>query len=439
MWRRYVFVRALGLVFPAILCSARAAVPAQPASIVAIRHFATVAHTRLVVELSGPAVSVVSSVPPAGQGPPRRIYVDLPGVGIAPRLDKSLDLPKGPLAAVRVGKRDLTTARVVIAVRAAEVYRTSQLSGPPRIVIDVRAPHRREGKGGPAGTGSPPSKRGGGEVRAAAPRPAGATPTKRVGGSQSSGRSAPVHGTNGSGKPPSPSATAPLRIVIDPGHGGKDPGARGVGGILEKTVVLAIAQGLARRLRQDPGAAVVLTREGDEFVSLEARTVRANAERADLFISIHANANGSADLAGVETYYLNNTNDRATIRLAAMENGLKLVGGAPTRRDLSYILSDLVQQGKLEDSITLSKALHRELIARLRHAHRDVVDLGVKQGPFYVLVGAHMPCVLVEVAFLTNPVEGRRLGTVAYQDAIADGLAAGVRRYADHLRRARTL
>jgi N-acetylmuramoyl-L-alanine amidase len=174
---------------------------------------------------------------------------------------------------------------------------------------------------------------------------------------------------------------------------------------------------------------------------LEERTARANAEGADLFVSIHANASPREDLAGVETYYLNNSDDRATVRLAAMENGLKFIGNGrhAGADDLSYILSDLVQAGKLQDSVALSHALQRGLVTRLRDSHPDVGDLGVKQGPFYVLVGAYMPCVLVEVSFLTNPVEGKRLGTKAYRKAIAEGLSGGMKEYIATVRQAHTL
>src|SRR4029077_9435799 len=135
--------------------------------------------------------------------------------------------------------------------------------------------------------------------------------------------------------------------VVDPGHGGKDPGALGIGGIAEKDVVLAIAQGLKARLEATPDIDVVLTREQDAFLSLEERTARANTERADLFISIHANASENTSLSGVETYYLNNTNDHATIRLAQMENGWRTVTGhARYDRDASFILSDLIQRYK---------------------------------------------------------------------------------------------
>jgi len=218
-------------------------------------------------------------------------------------------------------------------------------------------------------------------------------------------------------------------VVIDPGHGGKDPGAKGVTGADEKDITLAIARLLAERLSEDPQIRAVLTRTDDSYVSLEQRTAIANAQGADLFLSIHGNASESPQLAGVETYTLNNTDDRATIRLAALENGLALTGASPGERDLAYILSDLVQTGKEDESVTLARAVQGNLVSYLRDRWRGVVNLGVKKGPFYVLVGAYMPCILVEVAFLSNETEGQRIAARRYQKDVADGIALGVRRF----------
>jgi N-acetylmuramoyl-L-alanine amidase len=218
-------------------------------------------------------------------------------------------------------------------------------------------------------------------------------------------------------------------VVIDPGHGGRDPGARGVTGSDEKDITLVLAQLVAERLAEDPQIRVVLTRTDDSYVSLEQRTAIANAQGADLFLSVHGNASENPQLAGVETYTLNNTDDRATIRLAALENGLALTGASPGERDLAYILSDLVQTGKEDESVTLARAVQGNLVSYLRDRWRGVVNLGVKKGPFYVLVGAYMPCILVEVAFLTNETEGQRIAARRYQQDVADGLALGVRRF----------
>jgi N-acetylmuramoyl-L-alanine amidase len=232
-------------------------------------------------------------------------------------------------------------------------------------------------------------------------------------------------------------ATRPVRVVLDAGHGGDDPGA--IGYVVEKHVTLDVVRRLARRLREDIGAEVVLTRSADATVALAERTAIANQARADLFLSIHANANPHGKSKGVETYVLDNTNDRATLRLAAIENGSRHAIHRTAATNLHYILSSLVQGGKMPDSRRLARAIHGELLQHVRARYPGVEDLGVKRGPFYVLVGSHMPGVLVEMSFVNHPVEGRRLSDVAYRVALADGLARGIRRFLVERRRAQTL
>src|SRR5262249_48428005 len=149
---------------------------------------------------------------------------------------------------------------------------------------------------------------------------------------------------------------------------------------------------------------------------------------ADLFVSIHANASRSRRLHGVETYVLENTNDHATIRLAAMENGLDLITPRRERADLRYILSDLVQVGKMEESLALAGASQRRVARRLGARYRGVSGRGVKRGRFCVLVGAYLPCVLVETSFLTQPVEGRGLAGRPCRGAVAEGIFGGIAR-----------
>jgi N-acetylmuramoyl-L-alanine amidase len=231
--------------------------------------------------------------------------------------------------------------------------------------------------------------------------------------------------------------------MLDPGHGGKDPGARGVAGIDEKDVVLAIARDLADRFADDPAIEVLLTRHEDRFLGLEERTGLANAAGADLFVSIHANASPSRALRGIEVYYLNNTNNRGTLRLAAIENGLRWDPGDADLQaaipDVSYILSDLRQTYKVEESRLLAEDIGRAMVRRLRSDYSDVDEAAAKEGPFYVLVGAYMPCVLVEVSYLTNPKEGVRLASGEYLRALADGIDAGIRGYIEQTRMAGNL
>jgi N-acetylmuramoyl-L-alanine amidase len=167
-------------------------------------------------------------------------------------------------------------------------------------------------------------------------------------------------------------------------------------------------------------------------VPLGERKDIANRKEADLFVSIHANASENSKLRGIETYYLKNSNDRATLRLAKLENGVDmLIKGRDISADadLPYILSDMVQGQKEVDSILLANHIQDELVGYLGPRYHSVRSLGVKQGPFMVLDGTYMPAILVEVGFITNSLEGRRLTVASYRDAVAEGLYRGVKRY----------
>lgn len=228
---------------------------------------------------------------------------------------------------------------------------------------------------------------------------------------------------------PAPRPPRPALIVIDPGHGGRDPGTLSAGGIAEKDLALQIATRLQRALVAR-GVNARLTRADDRFLSLAARTQAANRNAADLFISIHLNSSPEPATSGVATYYLNNTTDRATIRLARIENGV--MGGYQdsTIPDLHYILADLRQGDKANESVALSRMIEADSVAAAGAALGvRVDDLGARQGPFYVLVGAEMPAVLVECGFLSNPLEAERLGDPRYQQGLADGIAAAVVHY----------
>ena len=222
-----------------------------------------------------------------------------------------------------------------------------------------------------------------------------------------------------------PTMSGIRKIVLDPGHGGKDPGAIGVGGIAEKDLVLLIAKKLAIKLKREMGIEVILTRKDDRYVPLEDRTATANAEDADLFVSLHMNASPNLEARGLETYYLDNTNDEASIRLAARENSTS----RKNISDLQFILSDMMQNVKLEDSISLAHQLQGAVVSGMSRKMSDVKDLGVKKALFYVLVGARMPSVLVEMFFITNRVEGRAMNEEDHQEAMVDALLEGIRKY----------
>ncbi|GAC1559096.1 MAG: hypothetical protein NVS2B9_20870 [Myxococcales bacterium] len=219
-------------------------------------------------------------------------------------------------------------------------------------------------------------------------------------------------------------------MVIDPGHGGRDAGAIGPHGLREKDVALSIARKLASRLRAQ-GLEVVLTRDRDVFVPLDDRTRIANEARADLFVSIHCNAARKRKLSGVETWTLNVASNRYAARLAAFENA----ADERTVSDLRLILADLATKANASDARELASSVQTSLVRNLRSRVGSVRDNGVKQALFYVLLGTHMPSILVETAFLSNPEEEKRLRSARYQDGTAEAIARGVRDFLDGRRK----
>jgi N-acetylmuramoyl-L-alanine amidase len=220
-------------------------------------------------------------------------------------------------------------------------------------------------------------------------------------------------------------------VMIDPGHGGYDPGTQSSAGALEKDLALQIATRLKAAL-EARGIRAELTRSTDVFISLAERTRIANSAGADLFVSIHLNSSPNTDTTGIEVYYLNNTTDRATIRLARMENGGADGYGAPDASNLNYILTDLRQNYKASEAASLARMIDAQTVADLDAGlGLNVNALGAKMGPFYVLVGAHMPAVLVECGFMSNAAEATRLESPNYQDVLARAIATSVADYFD--------
>jgi N-acetylmuramoyl-L-alanine amidase len=217
-------------------------------------------------------------------------------------------------------------------------------------------------------------------------------------------------------------------IVIDPGHGGKDCGAVGYRNYQEKDIVLAIAAKTAARLRAR-GYTVHMTRSSDRFIKLRKRTHFANRKKADLFISIHANAVPKRKIRyayGLETYFLSPSRSTRATNAAALENKTEV-------EDMNFyaknVFLNALNSEKIVASHKLAIDLQSSILSSLRARYGNVKDGGVREGPFWVLVGAQMPAVLVEVGFITHPTEGARLHSKSYQDYFARGLAEGVDRY----------
>ena len=224
------------------------------------------------------------------------------------------------------------------------------------------------------------------------------------------------------------------RIVIDPGHGGHDPGASKYG-VNEAELVLDVSLRLEKLLQAVPGLQVILTRTTDDFVTLQERTAIANRQGADLFLSIHANASSSAIARGVETYYLNFASNMDTAAVAARENAAsgQAMGDAPD------MVKSIALNNKLDESRDFATDVQRAMIDKLRITNKTVKDLGVKQAPFVVLIGAAMPSVLAEISFVTNEPEARLLKSSAYRQKIAEALFAAVRKYQTSLKSVSTV
>jgi N-acetylmuramoyl-L-alanine amidase len=214
------------------------------------------------------------------------------------------------------------------------------------------------------------------------------------------------------------------RIVIDPGHGGYDPGAR-TGAMTESSLVLDVATRLEARLAAETGVEVILTRRSDAYLPLRARTQLANRMGADLFLSIHANAAQDPRARGVETYYLDLATESEAQVVAARENAATREG----MHDLPNLVRTITMNNKLNESRDLAAMVQRHIIREVRELHPAVQDLGVKQAPFVVLIGANMPSVLAEISFLTNQEDAAFLETDAYRDRIADALLQAILEY----------
>ena len=223
------------------------------------------------------------------------------------------------------------------------------------------------------------------------------------------------------------------RIVIDAGHGGHDPGASAFG-ISEAELVLDVTLRLEALLLQQPGTEVVLTRRTNDFLPLEERTEIANRESADLFLSVHANASANAAASGVETYFLNFALNPQAEAVAARENA----ASGKTMSSLPSIIKAITLNSKLNESRDFAASVQRSMVRGMRPANKTLRDLGVKQAPFMVLIGASMPSVLAEISFVTNQQEARLLKDPAYRQRIAESLLAGILRYQQSLKKVQT-
>ncbi len=214
-------------------------------------------------------------------------------------------------------------------------------------------------------------------------------------------------------------------IVIDPGHGGKDPGARGARGTEEKDITLKVGLLLRDLLRKEPNTRVLMTRDRDVFIELEDRAKFANSHNADLFVSIHVNSHPQKGIKGIEIYHFGEAKDQRALEVAARENGTPLNS---TGVGWEYLVADLLTTKKIEDSLELAWMTKQAMVARL-NGHYDTVDHGVKTAPFYVLRFTTMPSILAEIAYISNPAEEQLLKSASFLTRVAEALFDGVKTF----------
>jgi N-acetylmuramoyl-L-alanine amidase len=363
-----------------------------------LRHWSNPDYTRIAIGLDREAKFEFHRLPQNEElKSPPRLYIDIIGAKIAPGV-KDITIGDGLLKKARIAQFRPDTVRVVLDLDSMKDYKVFTFSDPFSIIIDAKGERQTE------------------ISRAREPSIASLPSTAAI---------KPVPAEEKAKETARPAIGKIRRIVVDAGHGGHDPGALGAGGSREKDVVLQIALRLARKLKEELGLDVVLTRSTDVFVELKERTAIANQVGADLFVSIHANAALNRNSNGIETYYLNLAKTEKVAQLAAQENGTSLEKVSI----LQAVLFDLMANYKLNDSAHLADEVQKAVYQKIGAKYAGVKNLGVKQGPFYVLVGATMPSILVETAFLSNEREEARLKDPAYQECTTEGIVDGIREY----------
>jgi len=348
-----------------------------------VRYHTHPSYTRIVVE-----IGKLREYSPHELKSPDRIYVDIYQAKLNPILHgKTFLVENDYLKQIRIAQKATSTVRVVAQYDSNKAYfRVWHLPDPFRIIIDIFPSKLPD-------LPKPPQ-----------PAKSGTSIIRQLGlGIQ--------------------------RVVIDPGHGGKDPGCLGKSGVREKTIVLDVAARLKKILESKANLEVIMTRESDIFLDPESRTVIANQKQADLFISIHANANRSRKLSGIESFYLNFSQDPSVIETAARENATSTKNVS----EMKDIIEKIVQNSKIVESKELAESIQNSLVKSLSQNYGNVKSLGVKGGPFWVLIGGEMPSVLVEISHLSNPTEEKRLNSPKYRQRVAQGIYEGIIEYMSSL------
>lgn len=381
----------------------------QPASLKSLRHYTGPDYTRVVLDFDKEVPFKRNRLMN-----PDRLYLDFDNtVAYQELLEQEFSVDDGFLKRVRVGQNTYRKARVVLDLKSIENFEVFSLYHPYRVVIDI------QGKKIP-------------EEASVIRIPVEITPEKP------SVPSAPAEApemaqTNTSGQY---SLARQLglkvrRIVLDPGHGGHDPGAMR-SGMKEKDITLDVSHKLKSILEEQYGYEVLMTRTEDSYVALEERTAFANGKSADLFVSVHVNSSRNKKAKGIETYYLNFATTPEAMEVAARENAIS----EKNMGELQKLTTAIALNTKIEESRDFAKLIQTHLVGHLQKGYTPS-NLGVKQAPFYVLIGAQMPSILAEISFISNEREYNLLETSNYRHSIAQGLARGIKGYVETLAESR--
>ncbi|WP_029897255.1 N-acetylmuramoyl-L-alanine amidase [Desulfohalovibrio reitneri] len=358
-------------------------------------------YTRVVLDLDSEAKFKYQMLKPSEEvNRPHRLYIDLLGSRLGQDVSHEISVADGILRRIRSGQYTHETARVVLDFNDFEDYKIFHLYNPYRVVVDVYAPDKTS-------------------------RLAQSLPRNKKG---KEGYSAPKGSEKHMGELVEQLGLTIDTIMIDPGHGGKDPGAI-AHGLKEKDITLKMAKILGRKLKKE-GFKVLYTRSTDKFIPLEERTAMANVQKADLFISLHCNAIDNRSVHGLEVYSLNLARTKSAVRVAARENAVS------TKRisDLQVILTDLMLNSKTRESKDLASDVQSSIVSNVGREY-PIKNRDTREAPFYVLMGAKMPAILVEAGFMTNRTEARRLNNTHYLGYLTEGIVKGVKAYKKQISR----